>query len=412
VQLTEEDFTFQHLETDEDIEQNIDIQRKVFGSSSGVDLLVKKLIYNHAGMTLKNHFVIKHRSKTVATLNLIPSDWSVGGIPLKVAEMGNVATLPEYRNRGLIRRLVSEYHKEVAGQGYALSVIEGIPYFYRQFGYEYALPLDEETTIPLERLPSHQSRLEIRPFTDKDVPRAMKLLAQTQNKFYVHSVRDELIWKMQQETGFADGHTFEGYIVEEKGEVTAYFRLSRKPEQKQLVLREASNTDRRITEATLSFIKELGQKNGFEVLLARTSHCDPLTIHLVTLGAEQRAPPYAWQIRVTDYVSMFRKMKPLFEERLATSSFHNLTEQLNFNFRRYVIQMSIENGVIVEIRRLETGETCPIGVNPLVFTQLLFGHRNRHELEMNYPDFHVLDSHKQLVDVLFPKLSSYVHDVY
>lgn len=409
--MTEEDFTFQHLETDEDIEQNIDIQRKVFGPGSGVDLLVKKLIYNHPRMTLKNHFVIKHHGKIVATLNLIPSEWSIGGILLKVAEMGNVATLPEYRNRGLIRTLVNEYHKEVVNQGYDLSVIEGIPYFYRQFGYEYAIPLDEEIVIQLERLPSQESIPEIRPFTDKEIPKAMKLLAETQSKFYVHSVRDEQIWKMQQETGLTDGHVFEGYAVEENGEMTAYFRLSRKPEQKQLVLREASDTDRRTTETVLSFIKEVGQKNGFETPLVRTSCCDPLTRHLVALGAEQRTP-YAWQIRVTDYASMFRKMKPLFEERLATSSFHNLTERLNFNFRRYVIQTSIENGMITEIQRLETGESCPIGLNPLVFTQLLLGHRNRHELEMNYPDFHVQDTHKQLVDVLFPKLPSYIHDAY
>lgn len=409
--MTEEDFTFQHLETDEDIEQNIDIQLKVFGPGSGVDLLVKKLVYNHPRMTLKNHFVIKHHGKMVATLNLIPSEWSIGGILLKVAEMGNVATLPEYRNRGLIRTLVNEYHKEVVNQGYDLSVIEGIPYFYRQFGYEYAIPLDEEIVIQLERLPSQEPIPEIRPFTDKEIPKAMKLLAETQSKFYVHSVRDEQIWKMQQETGLTDGHVFEGYAVEENGEMTAYFRLSRKPDQKQLVLREASDTDRRTTETVLSFIKEVGQKNGFETLLVRTSCCDPLTRHLVALGAEQRTP-YAWQIRVTDYASMFRKMKPLFEERLATSSFHNLTERLNFNFRRYVIQTSIENGVIPEIQRLETGESCPIGLNPLVFTQLLLGHRNGHELEMNYPDFHVQDTHKQLVDVLFPKLPSYIHDAY
>jgi predicted acetyltransferase len=116
---------------------------------------------------------------------------------LKVAEMGSVATLPEYRNRGLIRRLVNECHKEVADQGYDLSVIEGIPHFYCQFGYESAIPLNEETAIPLDRLLSHESRLEIRPFTEEDIPKAMKLLAQTQSKFYVHSVRDEQIWKMQ-----------------------------------------------------------------------------------------------------------------------------------------------------------------------------------------------------------------------
>jgi len=66
--LTEEDLTFQHVETDEDIEQNFGIQRKVFGPDSGVNFLVEELIYNHPRMALKNHPVIKHRGRIVATL--------------------------------------------------------------------------------------------------------------------------------------------------------------------------------------------------------------------------------------------------------------------------------------------------------------------------------------------------------
>lgn len=68
--------------------------------------------------------------------------------------------------------------------------------------------------------------------------------------------------------------------------------------------------------------------------------------------------------------------------------------------------------MITKIQQLETGESCPIGLNPLVFTQLLLGHRNGHELEMDYPGFHVQDTYKQLVDVLFPKLPSGIHDMY
>ncbi|MCL6578374.1 MAG: GNAT family N-acetyltransferase [Candidatus Bathyarchaeota archaeon] len=49
----------------------------------------------------RNFLVIKHHDKIVATLNLIPVKWSIGGIPLQVAEMGQVATLAEYRHRGL-----------------------------------------------------------------------------------------------------------------------------------------------------------------------------------------------------------------------------------------------------------------------------------------------------------------------
>lgn len=410
--MRKEDFILRHLETDRDIEQNLELMRKVFGETSGVDNLVKKLIHNHPTMTLKDFFIIKHHGKTVASLNLIPVKWSIGGVILKVAEMGCVATLAEYRHRGLQKRLIDEFHKQAEEQGYDLCAIEGIPYFYRQFGYEYSLPLNQETRISLEQIPAYESNLNIRPFTNEDVPNAMQLLTQSQSKFYVHSVRDEQIWKMQQKTGIASGDKFEGYIVEKKDKMVAYLRIREKPEGKELILREATDTDHYSGKAILKFLKDRGKQRGFETLSAHISYHDSLTKQLVALGAVQRIPPYAWQIKVIDHAKIFQKMKPLFEKRLATSSYNHLTEKLNFNFYRYSVQVAVEDSTITDIHKLDSNEDKTIRVNPQVFTQLLLGHRSREELEMTYPDFIIRPSHKQLIDVLFPKLPSHIHSAY
>jgi predicted acetyltransferase len=410
--LTKEGFTFHHLETSEDIEQNLDLMRKVFGQNSGVDNFVKKLINHHPTMTLKDFFVIKHKGEIVASLNLIPEKWSIGGIQLNVAEMGCVATVAEYRHRGLQRRLINEFHKQATEQEYDLCAIEGIPYFYRQFGYEYAIPLLEETRISLDQIPDYESRLDIRPFNNKDIPNAMQLLAHSQRKFYVHIIRDEQIWKMQEETGIVSADKFEGYAVEKDGELVTYLRISDKPEDKELILRETADTDKHTGEAILKSLKNICEKRGFETLTANISYLDPLSKQLVDLGAVQRVPPYAWQIRIIDYVKIFEKMKTIFEKRLASSPYAHLTEKLYFNFRRYIVQVTVEDGKITRIQRLESGEDRTIGLNPLVFTQLLLGHRSRNELEMIYPDFGIRESHKHLIDVLFPKLPSYIHSAY
>lgn len=411
--MTEDEFTFHHPETDEDIEQYLELTRKVFGPDEAVDTLAKNLIQKHPTMTLKDHFVIKHKGKTVACLNLIPVKWCIGGIPLKAAEMGMVATLSEYRHRGLQRRLISEFHKRVANQGYDLSVIEGIPYFYRQFGYEYAIPLSEETKIKIDQIPDYEPKHEIRPFTNRDIPKAMQLLEQAQQKFYVHGIRDENIWKMQEETHIAqDPPEFEGYALEEDGEMTAYLRISDNPKGQELILKEVTDTDQPTARSILRFLKDTSKQRGYETLIAKTSYHDPFTEHIISIGGVKHIPPYAWQIRVTDHVKMFQKMKPLFERRLAASTYRHLTEKLNFNFRRYTVQMTVEDGVIKDIQGVETNEDRTIGLNPLAFTQLLLGHRSRHELEMIYPDFIIRPSHKHLIDVLFPRLPSYIHAVY
>jgi predicted N-acetyltransferase YhbS len=405
------EFTFQHLETEDDVEQNLELMRTVF-RQEGVDNFVKKLITHHPTMTLEDFLVIKHRGKIVASLNLIPVKWSIGGIPLKVAEMGCVATLADYRHRGLQRGLINEFHKRAVEQEYDLCAIEGIPYFYRQFGYEYALPLNQETKISLNQIPDYESKLNIRPFTDKDIPRAMQLLTQYQKKFYVHSIRDGQIWKMQEETGIASGDKFEGYALEKNGEMVTYIRIRGKPETKELMLNEATETDQFTGEAILKFLKDTAKQRRFESVNAHISYYDPLARQLVVLGAVQRIPPYAWQIKAIDYEKIFLKIKTLFEKRLASSTYCHLSEKLNFNFYRYTLEVTVEEGKITGINKLDNSVDRNILVNPQVFTQLFLGHRNREELEAFYPDFIIRSSHKQLIDVLFPKLPSHIHSAY
>jgi predicted acetyltransferase len=317
--LKKTDLTLQSLETDEDVEQYLELIRKIWGEDGGVDKLTKKLINYHPEMTLKNFYVTRDKGRMISTINLIPVTWDIGGIHLKVAEMGHVGTLPEYRGKGLIRRLVDEYHKEVEKQRYDLAVIEGIPYFYRQFGYEYAIPLLEETRIRLDQIPEYKSKVKIRPFTEKDIPEAMKFLERPQSKFYVHNARDETIWEMQQKTSIAsDPEPFEGYSLEEKGEMIAYFRIREIPKEKELLLTEIADVDRLAAEAVLSFLKNYGFRRNLETLSANISYGEPFTEYLVSLGAVKRVPTYAWQIRITDYVRIFQKLKPLFEKRLPT----------------------------------------------------------------------------------------------
>jgi predicted acetyltransferase len=412
VTVLTEDFAPQRLGTADDVEQHLKLMRNVFGEKSGVDLQVRKWIDHHPSLNLADFLVIKHRGKMVAALNLIPSEWSIGGIPLKVAELGCVATLEEYRHQGLQRRLMAEYHERVSEQEYDLCAIEGIPYFYRQFGYEYALPLDEQIRIRLDEIPNYASAHAIRPFACGDISRAMQLFGRAQKKFYVHITRNSGIWRMQQETSMAAEYKFEGYSVEQDGEMIAYFRMTHDSESKELFLREVTDVDQSAARSILSFLKEKGLSLGYETLVCTISHHEPFIEHLMASGEAEQPRPYAWQIRVTDYVRLFSKMKPLFERRLRSSKYHHMTEKVSLNFYRYTVQLTFEDGIMTDVQRLESSHDRTIRFNPIVFTQLLLGYRSLEELESIYPDFIVRPSYKELIDTLFPKLPSYVYTGY
>jgi hypothetical protein len=134
--------------------------------------------------------------------------------------------------------------------------------------------------------------------------------------------------------------------------------------------------------------------------------------YVVAAEHAEQSRPYAWQIRVKDCVKMFIKMKNLFEKRLEASNFSRMTGKINLNFYRYTVQLTIEEGTIIDVQRLEESEDRTVRFNPTVFTQLLLGHCSREELELVYPDFIVRPSHRLLIDTLFPKLPSYVHTIY
>jgi len=409
--ITEDgDYTFHHLETDEDIEQDLDLMKVAFADDEAYHI-VRRLIDHHPYMGLKDHFTMKCMGRVVASLNLIPQTWSVGGVYLKVAEMGCVATHPEHRRRGLQRRLAMEYHRRLLDEGYDLSVIEGIPYFYRQFGYEYAIPLNEETTIDLASVPFYETELTIRPFAKDDISEAMRLLKHTQHRYLVHSERDENIWKMHEETGWTGGSRFKGYAIERNGEMIAYFRLEENPKSSRITILEASEADEPSIRAMLGFAKERGQELGLGILASRDSHWSPLTERLVALGAIKNHP-YAWQVRIVDHLAIFSKMEPLLEQRLAGSPYRGLTDTIDLNLYRFTIRMSFEGGKIECMERIEEGKGNEVRLNPYTLPQLILGHRGVEEMQAIYPDVFASPTRRPIIESLFPKGTSYIHYCY
>ena len=77
----------------------------------------------------------------VSSLNLISQTWSYGGIDLPAGRPELVGTAPDYRRRGLVRAQFDVVHRWSAARGELMQGITGIPYYYRQFGYEMAVDL-------------------------------------------------------------------------------------------------------------------------------------------------------------------------------------------------------------------------------------------------------------------------------
>jgi len=79
--------------------------------------------------------------KIVSSLCLISQNWVYEDIPFGVGRVEMVSTHREYRRKGLVRAQFDVFHQWSNERGHKMQAITGIPYFYRQFGYEMTLSL-------------------------------------------------------------------------------------------------------------------------------------------------------------------------------------------------------------------------------------------------------------------------------
>ena len=119
--------------------------------------------------------------------------WEYEGIHIGLGRPELVATDPAYRNRGLVRALFEEIHVRSEAQGDLVQGITGISYFYRQFGYEYALNLGGRSVTNLSLIPQAKGPEPylLRDAAEADIPFILALYDRRRRESIVSSPIEE-----------------------------------------------------------------------------------------------------------------------------------------------------------------------------------------------------------------------------
>ncbi|MFN8443502.1 MAG: GNAT family N-acetyltransferase [Caldilineaceae bacterium] len=375
----------------------------------------------------------------VACTSVWHHQWSYGGIGFGVGRPENVATAAGYRNRGLIRALFAMFHARSAAEGHLAQAITGIPYYYRQFGYEYVLDLSSFRAIPITRIPDKKpeecDNYQLRLATLEDVPWLLALYNQLRTANLVWHETDERYWRYHIE-GWEDpvvqqkGPTAVGFygrvylIVDEKQERCGYAWLGAKRWSESLgvyALQLASHVNWQAAfPALLRLLRQYGEtlavieenSEPFRTVNFSYRPGDPISALLDERFEGSSEPPYAWYLRVADIPGFVRHVAPVLEERLARSILTGHTGELRLSFYRSGLRLQFDNGKLLvsepyqaPVDQEEEHGGCP----PLVFLQLLFGYRSLSELRAVFPDVWVKQEAVLLINTLFPKVPSCVY---
>jgi GNAT superfamily N-acetyltransferase len=392
----------------------------------------RDLIARHPTVRASDFTVVEdtRTHKIVSSFVWISQRWSYGGIQFGVGRPEMVGTHPDYRNRGVIRAQFDVAHQWSTQRGELLQAITGIPYFYRQFGYEMTMQLGAGRSGYKPQVPAlKKDQAEpymLRPTTLDDLPFIMDLYALRARRYLVDCVRDEMMWQFEvagkSEKNVTRGESriiqtpegrpvgVLGYAGAQSGQTVSAQLYELKP--------DVSWVD--VSPSVIRYLWATGEANNVR------EKKDGLSEFRFELGLEHpfyRAMkdhlpnanrPYAWYIRVPDIVAFLRCIAPVLERNLAGSVAVGHTGELKLSAYRSGVKLVFDKGHISAIEPWKP--TADDGGNAAfpgyTFLQVLFGYRSLDELRDAFPDCWVGgNAMRALVDALFPRHESSVWPV-
>ncbi|MGH2559532.1 MAG: GNAT family N-acetyltransferase [Thermomicrobiales bacterium] len=363
--------------------------------------------------------------KIVSSLGLTSQTWTYEGIPFKFGQPDIVSTDPAYRRRGLVRAQLDTVHRWSAVRGELVQGITGIPWYYRQFGYEMALSLDAGRTGFRRHVPRlHDGESEpylLRPATTDDLPFVMAMYRQATSRSVIAAQRDEALWRYDIERrGEKSGMRRVFHVIETAppvgqsvGLVVHSHRLWGSAVGVRLYEVTPGVPFLAVTPSVLRHLDATGdaytQRDGgeFDAICFNLGEQHPV-YETIPDRLPQVGTPYAWFVRVPDLLAFVRHIAPALEARLAASAQSGYTGDIRVSFYRSGLRLRFHDGRITVEAWTPTGveEGDSFFPDP-TFLQLLFGFRSLAELQHAFPDcFATTDDARALLPILFPKKPS------
>jgi hypothetical protein len=378
----------------------------------------------------------------VSSMILVPHVWSYGGVRIPVGQPELVGTRVDYRGRGLVRAQFEAHHARSAARGHLMEAITGIPWFYRQFGYELAIARGGGGRLfPREvgALPAVET-IRVRPATVDDGPFLAALDAHASQRYAVSTPRDAAQWHYEI-AGHREGSASRLVIrvIEEAGgrPIGMLVHASTLWGADTLgvtALEVAAGVSWR--PAALAALRHCGEAGeaiaasrgrpfgGVGLWLLRRDHPIYAVLNVRYDEGDAWSAVYT---RVAGVAAFLRAVAPALERRLAGSPLAGHSAELRLSFYRDGVHLVIEGGRLKSVDAWRTpftlvGQEMNIGTTDperphasfpdLTFLQLLFGFRSADDLTAWYPDCLVRTAEaRALLTALFPRQPSVVWPV-
>ncbi len=331
--------------------------------------------------------VVVDGDRVVSTATLLDETLVLNGVEIPAGQVELVATHRDYEGRGLVRALMEWAHERSAARDQLVNVMIGIPYFYRLFGYTYAIPIvhtrDVVGTPPT-------SRDVVREATSDDIPAMARLQDAEQARAGLRMPHSAGLWRW---LVARDAST--EWLVERDGVPVGTGRATL-PDDGEVHLSEVAAVDAAAVHALLAHTR------------ATSANERPGTVAgegLEPFLGPAKDDANSYYVRIADPVALLEHLRPVFGQRLAGSSFADAEGEAVLSFYRSHVRLPFKSGEIGPIASggvmQAPGAAGGAGVAPDMVASLLFGPLGMRGLTAQFPDVYP-GPNADLMQTLFP----------
>jgi hypothetical protein len=373
--------------------------------------------------------------RIVSSCGYVSQIWRYEDIEFSVGQPEPVATHKDYRRRGLVRKQFDVLHRWSDERGHLVQAINGIPNYYRRFGYEMTIDKGGGRGGPMHHVPKlgkdETEAFRVRHATEDDLPFFMEMYDRHTSRLGISCVRDESVWRFDHH-GDRKRVTSAHRIIERmNGDPVGAiaYRMENKAEFSPLNIKLYELTPGvswlEATPSVLRWIKSLCAENaaidtgtdGIERI-----HKSWFLFHLVRTHpvfeaipeklSEERSP-YAWYIRVPDLPRFIKHITPVLERRLSQSAACGHSGELKINFFSDGLRIVLENGrlAVIEPWQPTVEDQGNTSFPDLTFLHLVFGYRTLDEIKKMYADCSANPEQAVILKAMFPKRPSLVWQI-
>ena len=266
------------IRNDEELEQVYELWERVFPEVKG---FFKERLELDGDYDRKTTWIAKVNGEIAASVQLFPYHFYYGDAILKVGGIGNVATLPEFRGRGLTQTILKRQTEWMEANDYDLSLLStDIHSFYEKVGW-HMIPYRNYT---LENVPEliDNNTYTIEDFSESDLQDVARLYDAFIKRTVGARIRTATYWENQLNKTYEKQPQF--LVARYKQKIVAYLRYHYSNQT--LVLEECCYDASHET-AALALVKEAIARNAdYQNIRMSFAHNHVLTSYFQEWGAK------------------------------------------------------------------------------------------------------------------------------